>query len=167
MLDLRLFGNNEARERKRRCEQAQGGEALDYRMQADGGTMRILITVLCGVGLYASLFMLAKTRRAERGELTEPSVVQTPRARLYGGVPNAAIGVLYYLMLGIGIWLTTARWELIFLAVASLAAAATSAVLAYSLLFVTRMPCPYCWTSHVVNAALAVCMILDLFKISY
>ena len=129
--------------------------------------MRILITVLCGVGLYASLFMLGKSRRAQRGELTEPSVVQTPRARLYGGVPNAAIGLIYYLLLGFGVWLATARWEFAALALASVAAAATSAVLAYSLLFVTRMPCPYCWTSHVVNAALAVCTIIDLFKISY
>ena len=32
---------------------------------------KAIITLLCGVGLYASLFMLAKTRRAERGELTE------------------------------------------------------------------------------------------------
>jgi hypothetical protein len=31
-------------------------------------------------------------------------------------------------------------------------------VLAYSLLFVTRMPCVYCWTSHVVNWALAVAL---------
>jgi uncharacterized membrane protein len=129
--------------------------------------MRILITVLCGVGLYASLFMLAKTRRAEHGELTEPSVVQTPRARLLGGIPNAAFGVAYYVLLGVGIWIAHAPWEAMLFAVAALAAAAMSAVLAYSLLFVTRMPCPYCWTSHIVNAALAVCIILNLFKLSY
>jgi uncharacterized membrane protein len=37
---------------------------------------------------------------------------------------------------------------------AAAAAAAFSAYLAYSLLFVTRMPCVYCWTSHVVNFSL-------------
>ena len=129
--------------------------------------MRILITVLCGVGLYASLFMLSKTRRAQRGELTEPSVVQTSRARLLGGIPNAAFGVAYYMLLGFGVWVAHAPWEAAILAVAALAAAAMSVVLAYSLLFVTRMPCPYCWTSHVVNAALAICIILNLFKLSY
>ena len=34
---------------------------------------------------------------------------------------------------------------------ASLFAAGFSLYLAYSLLFVTRMPCLYCWTSHAVN----------------
>ena len=57
---------------------------------------KAVITLLCGVGLYASLFMLAKTRRAERGELAEASVVQTPRARLYGGASNALLGAVYY-----------------------------------------------------------------------
>jgi uncharacterized membrane protein len=111
--------------------------------------------------------MLAKTRRAERGQLKEPSVVQTPRARLLGGIPNATFGAAYYPLLGIGVWVAHARWEVAILAVAVFAAAAMSAVLAYSLLFVTRMPCPYCWTSHAVNAALAICIILNLFKLSY
>ena len=129
--------------------------------------MQLLITVLCGVGLYASVFMLAKTRRAERGGLPERSVVETPRARLLAGIPNAAFGLAYYLLLGAGIWLATQPWQAAILCVAALLAAAMSAVLAYSLLFVTRMPCPYCWTSHAVNAALAMCTILNLFKISY
>lgn len=113
--------------------------------------IRLVITVLCGVGLYASVFMLAKTRRAERGELSEPSVVQTPRARLFGGVPNAAIGIVYYPALAAGVWIAHAPlvWAAILAAVAF--AALVSVVLAYSLLFVTRMACPYCWTSHVVN----------------
>lgn len=129
--------------------------------------MRILITVLCGVGLYASLFMLAKTRRAEQGLLVERSVVESPRARLLGGIPNAGFGVAYYVLLGAGVWAASQPWQAAVLVAAALAAAAMSAALAYSLLFVTRMPCPYCWTSHVVNAALAMCTILNLFKISY
>jgi uncharacterized membrane protein len=40
--------------------------------------------------------------------------------------------------------------------VAALMAAGVSVVLAYSLLFVTKMPCVYCWTSHAVNWMLAV-----------
>ncbi|HET9030703.1 MAG TPA: vitamin K epoxide reductase family protein [Candidatus Aquilonibacter sp.] len=129
--------------------------------------MRLLITILCGVGLYTSVFMLAKSGRAARGELTEPSVVQTPRARLLGGVSNAAFGIAYYLLLGLGVWLATQPWQAGLLVAASVAAAAMSVVLAYSLLFVTRMPCPYCWTSHGVNAILAICTVLNLFKIIY
>jgi uncharacterized membrane protein len=110
-----------------------------------------VITMLCGVGLYASLFMLGKARRAALGELEEPSVVQTPRARLFGGVSNALVGTLYYPALAAVTWVPPPK----VLALAVLAivcfAAATSAVLAYSLLFVTRRPCAYCWTSHAIN----------------
>jgi uncharacterized membrane protein len=116
--------------------------------------LQIVISILCGVGLYTSIFMLRKSGRAERGLLSEPSVVQTARARLFGGVPNSGIGIVYYVLLGAGIWAggTTIG---VLLAIAASAAAATSLALAYSLLFVTRMPCVYCWTSHVVNWMLA------------
>lgn len=119
-------------------------------------TVALVITVLCGVGLYASLFMLRKGIRAQRGGLDEPSVVQTARARLFGGIPNAAIGIGYYPILTLGIWLGGATWTHVALALAALAAAATSAYLAYSLLFVTKMACIYCWTSHAVNWLVAV-----------
>lgn len=119
--------------------------------------LRVVITVLCGVGLYASIFMLRKSMRAERGLLAEPSVVQTPRARLFGGIPNASIGALYYPLLAAGVWAGIAVLPL--LAAAALAAALTSVLLAYSLLFVTRMPCVYCWTSHIVNWTLAILVI--------
>ncbi|HVN68665.1 MAG TPA: vitamin K epoxide reductase family protein [Candidatus Binatia bacterium] len=119
--------------------------------------VRIVITLLCGVGLYASLFMLAKSRRAERGELSGPSVVQTPRARLYG-VPNALLGAIYYPSVALAVWLARGPRESAVLLAAVLFAALTSAALGYSLLFVTRRPCPYCWTSHAVNwSLLALC----------
>jgi uncharacterized membrane protein len=109
------------------------------------------MTLLCGVGLYASLFMLRKTIRAERGELAEPSVVQTARARLFGGTPNALLGAIFYPAAALAVWLTGLPGIHAGLIVATGLAAATSAFLAYSLLFVTRMPCVYCWTSHAVN----------------
>jgi uncharacterized membrane protein len=126
------------------------------------------ITLLCGVGLYASLFMLGKTWRAARGELREPSVVETPRARLYGGVPNALIGAIYYAAVVASVWLVR-PWSPSAAAVALAAAAfaaLTSLVLAYSLLFVTRRSCPYCWTAHAVNWALLI-LWAWLFKLSY
>jgi len=120
--------------------------------------VRAVITLLCGVGLYASLFMLAKARRAARGELEEPSVVQTARARLFGGLPNALIGAIYYLAMGLGVWWARGPLEVALLA-AALLAAGTSLALAYSLLFVTRRACPYCWTGHLVNwTLLALCL---------
>jgi len=99
--------------------------------------------------------MLRKANAAARGELAEPSVVQTPRARLLGGIPNAALGAWYYPALALAIWLAAGRSELTVLFVAALMAAGVSVMLAYSLLFITRMPCFYCWTSHTVNWLLA------------
>jgi uncharacterized membrane protein len=109
------------------------------------------------VGLYASLFMLRKTVRAQRGGLDAPSVVTEPQARLFGGIPNALIGSLYYPLLACAVWSARSyavlRWPI---ACAVCAAAGTSAFLAYSLAFVTKRGCRYCWTSHAVNAALLV-----------
>lgn len=124
--------------------------------------LRTIITALCAIGLYASVFMLRKSARADRGGLHEPSVVQTPRARLFGGQPNALFGVAYYPAVLAGTWLLHGN-AVLALEVIALAAAATSAYLAYSLIFVTRMSCPYCWTAHVTNWALAV--LLPLYSI--
>src|ERR1700760_3162858 len=124
MLDVGLLGDDETRERKGRREESQSRQALDEPIQAGVEGVRILITVLCGVGLYASVFMLAKSRRAERGELSEPSVVETPRARLLGGIPNAAFGVAYYALLGIAVWFAHDPWQAGVLALAAIAAAA-------------------------------------------
>ena len=117
--------------------------------------LQALVTLLCGVGLYASLFMLGKARRAVRGELTGPSVVRSPRARLFGGVSNAAIGCLYYPALAAAIWfaaIPAVGWAV---AAATAVAAAVSLVLAWSLLFITRRWCAYCWTAHAINWTLA------------
>ncbi len=113
--------------------------------------IRVTMLVLCGIGLYASAFMARKAARGARGELTESSVVMTPRARTVGGVSNAAIGIAYYAALAVAVPFlhVPAIWALATFAGAG--AAAFSAYLAYSLLFVTRMPCVYCWTSHVAN----------------
>jgi len=130
--------------------------------------IRIAITILCGVGLYAALFMLAKTRRAERGELTEPSVVESPRARLFGP-PNALLGVLYYPAAAIGMWLAWALhlpWLLLTVAIVSIGPAVVSLVLGYSLLFVTRRACPFCWTAHATNWLLSA-LIFCLYNLSY
>jgi uncharacterized membrane protein len=119
--------------------------------------MHIVVAVLCGTGLYVSRAMYAKARRAARGELTEPSVVQRPAARLFG-TSNALLGMLYYTALGAAVWFTPGVvWHAAF--AASAAAALTSLYLAYSLTFRTKMPCPRCWTSHVVNWLLVVCVL--------
>ena len=112
--------------------------------------VRVAISVLCAVGFYASVFMLRKSLLDARGRLAEPSVVQTARAKLFAGVPNAAIGCLYYAALTAGAWWGN-RPVLYACLAAAAAAGASSAFLAYSLLYVTRRSCTYCWTAHAVN----------------
>ncbi len=109
------------------------------------------IVVLCVVGLFASAFMYRKARLAQRKALREPSVVDSPRARVVGGLPNAALGIVYYVCVAAAVpfFESAAVWEATFLA--TLVAAGFSLYLAYSLIAVTRMPCLYCWTGHVIN----------------
>ncbi len=124
--------------------------------------IRVIITLLCGVGLYASLFMLNKSRRAALGQIEGPSVVKTPREHLFG-VPNSLLGAFYYPAIAVAVWFDLGWIAAIVLLAAALFAAATSVALGYSLLFVTRRACPYCWTSHAVNwALLALCSWLFL-----
>jgi len=112
------------------------------------------IYLLCAWGIYASAVMARKSLRAARGGLSEASVVDSERARAIGGLPNSFFGLAYYLALALcvpfaGLPLV---WTGAFIAV--VAAAVFSIYLAYSLLFVTKMPCPFCWSSHAVNWSL-------------
>ena len=122
--------------------------------------IRGTIFLLCVVGVYASAFMYRKSVRASRCQLTEPSVVETQRARVLGGIPNSAFGLAYYATLAVALRFLHSGpvWSAAF--GASLAAAAFSAYLGYSLLFVTRRPCPYCWTSHAINFVLPPLLLL-------
>jgi uncharacterized membrane protein len=110
----------------------------------------LTVFLLCAVGFYASAFMANKARLDARGELTEPSVVQSPAARLVGRVPNAVFGLIYYPCVALAVALPMDGARRLAL-LASLLAAAMSLVLAYSLLFRTKRPCPYCWTAHAIN----------------
>jgi uncharacterized membrane protein len=117
--------------------------------------LRIAIVIVCLAGAYVSSFMLRKYVRAQQGQLTEPSVVTSPRAKI-GRVPNAAIGLIYYLLIILLIPFLSPAHPLVILAALAAAgvAALISVYLAYSLLFVTRMPCAFCWTGHVINWSL-------------
>jgi uncharacterized membrane protein len=123
-------------------------------------TARIVLLSFCSAGFYASAFMFRKALLARMGRLTEPSVVETPRARAIGGVPNAAFGVAYYPLVALAmLWFhVSGVWALTM--AASLAAAAFSCYLAYSLLFVTKQWCPYCWIGHLVNWTLPFLLII-------
>jgi uncharacterized membrane protein len=116
--------------------------------------MTALVVVLAAVGLYVSAHMQAKSAAAARGEIRGASVVKTRRAHLFGHVPNSVFGLAYYLCAAIAAFFQTVAWVHVLTLIAAAFAAATSLYLAYSLLFVTRRPCAYCWTAHAVNWAL-------------
>lgn len=122
--------------------------------------MRLVILALCAVGLYVSIHMQRKAMLAQRGELDEPSVVQTPRARAIARTPNSLFGIAYYVLLAVAAFFFSSPAVHTAALIASILAGAMSLYLAYSLLFVTKMPCVYCWTGHVVNWALVAVLVV-------
>jgi uncharacterized membrane protein len=90
------------------------------------------------------------------GEDTCRKVVDTPRARVFG-LPNSLLGMLYYLAL---MALAAAggadeKLELAYRLVAW-GTVALGVFLTYSLLFITRVPCVLCFTSHALNLVIAI-----------
>jgi len=129
--------------------------------------MTILSGALLVVGLYISTYftlvyygiLSAESRFVPQvcrlEERTCQTVLSTPYARVLG-LPNSLLGILYYvstLAILFGGWLVGA----VGLAVVVLAwfTVALGAYLVYALLFIIRIPCPLCLTSHVINVVLA------------
>lgn len=75
---------------------------------------------------------------------------RSPRSRLLG-VANAALGVLLYAGLAVGLSLD---WPAPLLFAMTLPAVAMSAFLGWSLI-TNHLQCRICWTGHVANAVLA------------
>ena len=80
---------------------------------------------------------------------------RSPRSRLLG-VPNAALGLLLYVLLAIGL---LRGWPAPLLIVMTAPAVAMSAFLAYSLV-TNHHQCRICWTGHAANAALMILLIV-------
>jgi uncharacterized membrane protein len=75
---------------------------------------------------------------------------RSPRSALLG-IPNAALGVVLYVLIGIGLLLDWPTWWLF---VMTLPAVAMSAFLGWSLI-TRKLQCRICWTGHIANAVLA------------
>ena len=94
------------------------------------------------------------------GEQTCAAIVFTPRARVFG-LPNSVLGQLFYAALA-----TTAVSGALdrpppyyALLVASGATVLLGVYLTWSLLFVTRVNCVLCFTSHAINLVLFVMLV--------
>ncbi len=86
------------------------------------------------------------------GKKTCASIIDTPRARLFG-IPNSALGQLFYLALIVAL-LTSQLFTSPFYFLCLTASALTVLMglfLTYSLLFWTQVSCPLCFMSHGIN----------------
>ena len=95
------------------------------------------------------------------GERTCASIVFTPRARVFG-LPNSLLGQLFYLALLLGTPLGALETPIFYrlYLVASLVTVGLGLYLSHSLLFVTRVRCPLCFTSHGLNAVIFALLLL-------
>ncbi len=97
------------------------------------------------------------------GEQTCASIVFTPRARVFG-LPNSLLGQVFYVALiaaVAGDFLFTEPFVYFFLLV-SLVTVLLGIYLSYSLLFLTRVPCKLCFTSHAINLVIFILLVSRL-----
>jgi len=95
------------------------------------------------------------------GEQTCASIVFTPRARVFG-LPNSLLGQVFYLALltaVVGDFLFTKPFIYVYL-LASLVTVLLGMYLSYSLLFITRVPCKLCFTSHGINLVIFILLVI-------
>lgn len=128
--------------------------------------MPIVTWIALLLGAAASAAALWGHYRELPGWLTGPEICQleaggcavlfrTPRAALLG-FPNAALGLLLYALLAVGLAL---GWPPLLLFVMTIPAMAMTAFLAFSLLS-RKLQCRICWTGHFANAVLFVTLAL-------
>ena len=123
----------------------------------------ILTLLLSALGLWIATYFTAVSyhwvppnvkwipRVCQLKEATCQLVIETPRAKLFG-VPNSVYGMVLYVYLILFFLGVPLPWWIAF--VATGLAVVRSIYLAYSLLFVTRIPCPLCFTTHIINTIL-------------
>jgi uncharacterized membrane protein len=96
------------------------------------------------------------------GERTCASIVFTPRARVLR-IPNSVLGQIFYLILVAGIlgdFIFSSLLFYFYLA-GSLLTVLLGIYLTYSLLFLTRVPCKLCFTSHGINLAIFILLLMS------
>jgi len=120
-----------------------------------------LILALAGIGLWISIYFTGVYYKwfsphvfwiptvCQLKEANCMTVLGTPRAKIFG-IPNSVFGIIIYSYVIVNLVFFGPHLGLILLALALI----RSIYLAYSLLFVTKIPCPLCFTSHMINLVL-------------
>ncbi len=132
-----------------------------------------LLLLLSAIGFLISSYFTAVSYRWIRpdapwipsfcrmGERTCATIVFTPRARVFG-LPNSLLGQIFYM----AIWASLAGGSLFstqgyyFFLLASLLTVLLGAYLTFSLLFLTRVPCKLCFTTHAINLTIFVLLLV-------
>ena len=132
--------------------------------------MMFLILILSFVGLWISIYFTGVYYKWFRPDvfwipqvcqLKESScmmILDTPRAKLFG-VPNSVFGIGLYIYLILNLF---AHFSSVVALILLALAVIRSIYLAYSLIFVTKVPCPLCFTGHIIN----IILLLAVFKIT-
>ena len=139
----------------------------------------LLLVVLSLAGFIISSYFTAVAYRwispnaawipsfCRMGEKTCATIVFTPRARVFG-VPNSVLGQLFYPVIVAGtvegFLFTFPIFHLALLA--SLVTVLLGLFLTYSLLFLTRVPCVLCFTSHSINFIIFALLLLEKNSVS-
>jgi len=89
------------------------------------------------------------------------SIVFSPRARVLG-VPNSLLGQMFYVALLLGVptgLVDRPGWQAIYVT-ASMLTVLLGIFLTYSLLFLTRVRCVLCFTSHAINLVVFLLLVI-------
>lgn len=133
-----------------------------------GNAVEIVFWVALVLGGLAAVVALYGRYREVPSFLTGPRVCRLEaggcqalfrtRAAALVGVPNSLLGIMLYLLLGIGAW---AGWPTGVLLIGATVALAMSLYLAYYLIR-NQLECRVCWTGHVANLILWLTLLLKL-----
>ena len=133
----------------------------------------IILIILAAVGLTISSYFTAvaygwidPTEKwipsfCRMGEQTCSRVIHSPRARVFG-LPNSLLGQLFYLAILAAVFadlILVKPYFLLFLA-ASFLTVLLGIYLSYSLLYLTRIRCVLCFTSHAINGIIFLILLL-------
>ncbi len=138
--------------------------------------MSIALIFLSVIGLIISAYFTAVAYRwvqpdvrwipsfCRMDERTCASIVFTPQARVFA-VPNSVLGQLFYVALIAGTffnWITAPELIATIYVAASTATVILGIYLSYALLFINRVACPLCFTSHGINLMIFLILMFGL-----
>ena len=138
--------------------------------------MSIALIFLSVIGLMISAYFTAVAYRwvqpdvrwipsfCRMDERTCASIVFTPQARVFA-LPNSVLGQLFYVLLIAGTllnWITGPELIATLYVAASTVTVILGMYLSYALLFINRVACPLCFTSHGINLVIFLILMFGL-----